>query len=69
MFGIFKRIKDLEKRVAKLEQKNECAKGYHENAWVFGHDSGIARHDNWVEGLKCKHCGKLEEYQKVEKKS
>lgn len=49
MFGLIRRIKDLEKWVARIEQKESCAIGNHE--WVMVEGSY-----NYEPFIRCSHC-------------
>jgi len=63
MFGIFERLKWLEKAVDKLEQAADCAKGGHDWEWVEGSFSGITARNDYTKGRKCRHCGEFVEYE------
>lgn len=60
MFGIFRRLKELEESVATLERSAKCKEGLHE--WCFTTGYIISRYLTYK---KCKHCGKYIELKEV----
>lgn len=65
MFGIFRRLKELERDVCKLLQADRCKNGYHDWEYTSGSFSGVVIRNDWVEGRKCKHCREFVELKKV----
>lgn len=58
MFGIFERLRELEREIAKINKGLDCQKNYHNWYLTAGYDNGLPT-GKWISGKKCTHCDKF----------